>query len=102
AVAARKFPTKFVYQRTYDERLAHLIEAGKEINPIPPPFEPSGVSAMYGLKYGALPGARATRGGAGNNQGYKPTLERGLRIPLLRLFERSFLGRDQTRYRSFS
>src|SRR5213082_3015944 len=28
AVAARKFPTKFAYQKDYDEKLAHLIQAG--------------------------------------------------------------------------
>ena len=28
AVAAKKYPTKFAYRRHYDERLAHLIEAG--------------------------------------------------------------------------
>src|SRR5207249_602151 len=26
AIAARKYPTKFVYRRIYDEALAHLIE----------------------------------------------------------------------------
>src|SRR5918911_4720181 len=62
AVAARKFPTKFLYQRSYDERLAHLIEAGMDITLIPSRFEPSGLSAMYSLKYGALPVARTTGG----------------------------------------
>src|SRR5262249_9281942 len=60
AVAARKFPTKFAYQTNYDERLAHLIEAGMDISLIPSRFEPSGLSAMWNLKYGALPVARAT------------------------------------------
>jgi starch synthase len=62
AVAARKFPTKFAYQRVYDEKLAHLIEAGMDISLIPSRFEPAGLSAMYSLKYGALPVARATGG----------------------------------------
>src|SRR5438477_8036028 len=62
AVAARKFPAKFAYQRVYDERLAHLIEAGVDISLIPSRFEPAGLSAMYSLKYGALPVARATGG----------------------------------------
>jgi len=62
AVAARKFPTKFVYMKNYDEKLAHLIEAGMDITLIPSRFEPAGLSAMYSLKYGALPVARATGG----------------------------------------
>jgi len=62
AVAARKFPTKFAYQKDYDAKLAHLIEAGMDISLIPSQFEPAGLSAMYNLKYGALPVARATGG----------------------------------------
>jgi starch synthase len=77
AVAARKFPTKFVYRRTYDERLAHIIEAGMDISLIPSRFEPSGLSAMYNLKFGALPVARATGGIQEIIEDYDPTLDRG-------------------------
>ena len=62
AVAARKYRTKFAYRKNYDERLAHLIEAGSDVTLIPSRIEPSGVSAMYSLKYGALPIARAAGG----------------------------------------
>jgi starch synthase len=62
AVAARKFPTKFAYQKDYNAKLAHLIEAGMDISLIPSRFEPAGLSATYNLKYGALPVARATGG----------------------------------------
>ena len=62
AVAARKYPTKFAYRKSYDEKLAHLIEAGSDVTLIPSRFEPSGLSAMYSLRYGALPIARATGG----------------------------------------
>jgi starch synthase len=62
AIAARKYPTKFAYRSHYDESLAHLIEAGMDIALIPSKIEPSGLSAMYSLKYGALPVARATGG----------------------------------------
>jgi starch synthase len=62
AVAARKFPTRFAYQKDYDAKLAHLIEAGMDISLIPSQFEPAGLGAMYNLKYGALPVARATGG----------------------------------------
>src|SRR5213079_2843425 len=62
AITARKFPSKFAYQKDYDEKLAHLIEAGMDISLIPSRFEPSGLNAMYNLKYGALPVALATGG----------------------------------------
>ncbi len=75
AVAARKYPSKFAYRQSYDERLAHLIEAGSDITLIPSQIEPSGLSAMYSLKYGALPVARATGGIQEIIQDYDPTAD---------------------------
>jgi len=77
AVAARKFPTRFAYQKDYDARLAHLIEAGIDISLIPSQFEPAGLSAMYSLKYGALPVARATGGIHEIIEDYDPTFDSG-------------------------
>jgi len=77
AVAARKFPTRFAYQKDYDANLAHLIEAGMDISLIPSRFEPAGLSAMYNLKYGALPVARATGGIHEIIEDYDPTSDSG-------------------------
>src|SRR5947199_6642253 len=77
AVAARKFPTRFAYQRQYDEKVAHLIEAGMDISLIPSQFEPAGLIAMYNLKYGALPIARATGGIHEIIEGYDPSSDSG-------------------------
>ena len=77
AIAARKYPAKFAYRRTYDEALAHLIEAGADITLIPSRIEPSGLSAMYSLKYGTLPVARATGGIQEIIEDYDPTLGMG-------------------------
>jgi starch synthase len=77
AIAARKYPTKFAYRRTYDEQLAHLIEAGVDVTLIPSQIEPSGLSAMYSLKYGALPVARATGGIQEIIEDYDPTMDAG-------------------------
>ena len=77
AVAARKFPAKFAYQKSYDERLARRIEAGMDITLIPSRFEPAGLSAMYSLKYGALPIARATGGIQEIIEDYDPTTDSG-------------------------
>ena len=77
AVAARKFPIRFAYQRKYDEKLAHLIEAGMDISLVPSRFEPAGLIAMYNLKYGALPVARVTGGIQEIVEDYDPTTDSG-------------------------
>jgi starch synthase len=77
AIAARKYPAKFAYRSHYDEALAHLIEAGADITLIPSKIEPSGLSAMYSLKYGALPVARATGGIQEIIEDYDPSLDAG-------------------------
>jgi len=77
AVAARKFPTRFAYQKNYDEKLAHLIQAGMDVSLIPSRFEPAGLSAMYNLKYGALPVARVTGGIQEIIKDYDPTTDSG-------------------------
>src|SRR5216117_1223055 len=77
AIAARKLPTKFAYQKNYDEKLAHFIEAGMDISLIPSRFEPAGLSAMYNLKYGALPVARVTGGVQEIIEDYDPTADAG-------------------------
>jgi starch synthase len=75
AIASRRYPTRFAYRRHFDERLAHLIEAGSDIMLIPSRFEPSGLIAMYSLRYGALPVAFASGGIQEIVQDYDPTLE---------------------------
>jgi starch synthase len=77
AVTARKFPTKFAYQKNYDEKVAHLIQAGMDISLIPSRFEPAGLGAMYNLKYGALPVARVTGGIQEIIEDYDPATDRG-------------------------
>jgi starch synthase len=77
AIASRRYPTRFAYRRHYDERLAHLIEAGADITLIPSRFEPGGLMAMYSLKYGALPVAHATGGIREIVEDYDPNLGRG-------------------------
>jgi starch synthase len=77
AIASRRYPRRFAYRRHYDERLAHLIEAGADVTLIPSRFEPGGLMAMYSLKYGALPVAHATGGIQEIVEDYDPNLGRG-------------------------
>ena len=77
AVAARKFSTRFAYEKNYEDKPAHLIEAGMDISLIPSRFEPAGLSAMYSLKYGALPVACVTGGIQEIIEDYDPTTDSG-------------------------
>jgi starch synthase len=47
---------------TFDEPLAHLIEAGADIFLMPSRFEPCGMNQMYSQRYGTPPVANATGG----------------------------------------
>lgn len=46
----------------FNERLAHLIEAGADIFLMPSRFEPCGLNQMYSQRYGTLPVVHATGG----------------------------------------
>ena len=46
----------------FDERLAHLIEGGRDMFLMPSWFEPCGLNQMYSLRYGTIPIVRATGG----------------------------------------
>lgn len=47
---------------TFDERRAHLIEAGSDLFLMPSRWEPCGLNQMYSQRYGTLPVVRGTGG----------------------------------------
>jgi starch synthase len=61
-IASRRHPGRFVYRAKHDTKVAHLITAGADVSLVPSFYEPCGLTAMYGLKYGTIPIARATGG----------------------------------------
>ncbi|MBR1924989.1 MAG: glycogen synthase GlgA [Ruminobacter sp.] len=58
----QKYKNKFVFKSVYDNKLAHLVEAGADFFLMPSIFEPCGLNQMYSLAYGTLPIVRAVGG----------------------------------------
>jgi starch synthase len=59
---ARQYPSKFSAHLTFDNPLAHRIEAGADMFLMPSRYEPCGLNQLYSLKYGAVPVVRKTGG----------------------------------------
>ena len=59
---AAAHPSRVAVRIGFDERLAHLVEAGSDIFLMPSEFEPCGLNQMYSLRYGTVPIVRAVGG----------------------------------------
>ena len=53
--AAKPIPDRIGVVIGYDERLAHLIQAGADALVVPSRFEPCGLTQLCALRYGAVP-----------------------------------------------
>ncbi|MEQ8820275.1 MAG: glycogen synthase GlgA [Sumerlaeia bacterium] len=60
--AQEKYPDRFSAKITYNEELAHLIQAGSDFFMVPSRYEPSGLTQLYAMRYGTIPIVRATGG----------------------------------------
>ena len=76
-IASRRHAERFCFRAEMDGPLAHLVYAGADVFLQPSHFEPCGLTAMYSLKYGALPIAHATGGLYEMIQDYDPTNDTG-------------------------
>jgi len=59
---AKKYPEKFSIHLTFDNQLAHEIEASCDFFLMPSRYEPCGLNQMYSFMYGTVPIVRATGG----------------------------------------
>jgi starch synthase len=74
---AAEHPGRVAARVGFDERLAHLIEAGSDIFLMPSRFEPCGLNQMYSLRYGTVPVVRAVGGLDDTIENWRPRAARG-------------------------
>lgn len=67
-----QFSRQVRFQNSFDNALAHQIEAGSDFFLMPSRYEPCGLNQLYSLKYGAVPVVRKTGGLADTVQLYNP------------------------------
>jgi starch synthase len=75
--AANHRPDRFHAWITFDERLAHTIEAAADLFLMPSRWEPCGLNQMYSMRYGTLPVVRATGGLYDTGQNLDPQTGEG-------------------------
>lgn len=75
--AALRHPDFLGVKIGFDNRLAHLIEAGSDMFLMPSRYEPCGLNQMYSLRYGTVPVVRATGGLADTVVPYNPATGEG-------------------------
>jgi starch synthase len=59
---ADHYREKFSVRLAFDNRLAHLVEAGSDMFLMPSRYEPCGLNQLYSLRYGTVPIVRETGG----------------------------------------
>ncbi|MFA0081027.1 glycogen synthase GlgA [Vibrio breoganii] len=59
---SEQYGDKFAFVEAYDNRLAHLVEAGSDFFLMPSEFEACGLNQLYSMAYGTLPIVRDVGG----------------------------------------
>ena len=59
---SKRHPERIGVKLAFDELLAHRVMAGSDMYLMPSRYEPSGLTQIYAMRYGAIPIVRATGG----------------------------------------
>lgn len=86
------YPDRISVKIAYDNRLAHMVEAGSDIFLMPSHYEPCGLTQIYSMRYGTVPVVRATGGLEDTIQEWNPATRKGTGF--------KFLGYDAAHLRS--
>ncbi len=89
---AKKYPQKVGIHLSYDEVLSHTVYAGVDAIIIPSRFEPSGLTQMEAMRYGAVPIVRKTGGLADSVVDYDPANKIGTGFVFEKFDSRAFYG----------
>lgn len=73
----KRFPGQVAANLVFDKALPHLVYAGADAILIPSRFEPSGLSQMESMRYGAVPIVRKTGGLADSVEDHDPKASSG-------------------------
>ncbi len=73
----QKYPNQAGVRISFDNALAHKIEAGADMFLMPSRYEPCGLNQIYSLKYGTVPIVRATGGLEDTIQDFNPQTGEG-------------------------
>jgi starch synthase len=92
---AAQFPGRIAVRIGFDNRLAHLIEAGSDMFLMPSRYEPCGLNQIYSLRYGSVPIVRATGG-------LDDTIEEGTGFKFTEYSGQALLGAVRTAVRAFA
>jgi starch synthase len=75
--AVREYPGRLGLELSFNNELAHLIEAGSDMFLMPSYYEPCGLNQMISLKYGTIPIVRATGGLDDSIDDFDPKTKKG-------------------------
>ena len=73
----KKYADRISLNQTFDDTLAHMIEAGSDIFLMPSAYEPCGMNQMYSLKYGTIPIVHKVGGLSETIEEYNPDTKTG-------------------------
>jgi len=75
--AQKKYNGNMNINVTYDDKMAHLIEAGADIFLMPSRYEPCGLNQIFSLKYGTVPVVSPIGGLLDTVDDYDPQINEG-------------------------